>query len=133
MSRHLSTAHGMPISKAEDEDRLAQLGYSQELKRDWGLMHNFGASFSIIVCFHAVIGNLKTRLLMFARALSLVLPRMTRTLTHRFNVYILTQCSLFGYGLNSGGPAVMSWSWLVVTFFSETPLQGRLNTSCQMS
>lgn len=34
---------------AADEDRLAQFGYKQELKRDWGLAHNFGISFSIIV------------------------------------------------------------------------------------
>jgi len=32
-----------------DEGRLAQFGYTQELKRDWGLTHNFGVSFSIIV------------------------------------------------------------------------------------
>lgn len=32
-----------------DEGRLAQFGYKQELKRDWGLTHNFGISFSIIV------------------------------------------------------------------------------------
>lgn len=31
-----------------DENELAQFGYKQELKRDWGLMHNFGISFSII-------------------------------------------------------------------------------------
>ena len=35
-----------------DEDRLAQFGYKQELKRDWGLAHNFGVSFSIIVSAH---------------------------------------------------------------------------------
>ena len=39
-----------PTSKRiQDEDRLAQLGYKQELKRDWSLLHNFGVSFSIIV------------------------------------------------------------------------------------
>ena len=32
-----------------DEDRLAQLGYKQELRRDWSVLHNFGVSFSIIV------------------------------------------------------------------------------------
>jgi hypothetical protein len=32
-----------------DETELAHFGYKQELKRDWGLMHNFGISFSIIV------------------------------------------------------------------------------------
>ena len=31
-----------------DEDRLAQLGYEQELRRNWSLLHNFGVSFSII-------------------------------------------------------------------------------------
>jgi hypothetical protein len=34
----------------QDEEVLAEFGYKQELKRDWGLMHNFGISFSIIVC-----------------------------------------------------------------------------------
>ena len=33
---------------AEDEDRLAELGYKQELRRNWSLLHNFGVSFSII-------------------------------------------------------------------------------------
>ncbi|KAI1110290.1 amino acid/polyamine transporter I [Nemania sp. NC0429] len=68
---------------ARDEDRLAQFGYKQELKRDWGLAHNFGVSFSII----SVITGLTT---------------------------------LFGYGLNTGGPAVMSVGWIVVSFFTLT-------------
>lgn len=34
----------------QDAEELAEFGYKQELKRDWGLMHNFGISFSIIVC-----------------------------------------------------------------------------------
>lgn len=33
----------------QDEDRLAELGYRQELRRDWSMLHNFGVSFSIIV------------------------------------------------------------------------------------
>ncbi|GAP91219.1 putative APC amino acid permease [Rosellinia necatrix] len=65
----------------QDEDRLAQFGYKQELKRDWGLAHNFGVSFSII----SVITGLTT---------------------------------LFEYGLNTGGPAVMSIGWIVVSFFT---------------
>ncbi|KAI0390559.1 amino acid/polyamine transporter I [Xylariaceae sp. FL0594] len=68
---------------AQDEDRLAQFGYKQELKRDWGLAHNFGVSFSII----SVITGLTT---------------------------------LFSYGLNTGGPAVMSIGWIVVSFFTLT-------------
>ncbi|KAK3326886.1 amino acid/polyamine transporter I [Apodospora peruviana] len=64
-----------------DESRLAQFGYKQELKRDWGLAHNFGVSFSII----SVITGLST---------------------------------LFSYGLATGGPAVMSIGWIVVSFFT---------------
>jgi hypothetical protein len=33
----------------KDEAELGKFGYQQELKRDWGLTHNFGISFSIIV------------------------------------------------------------------------------------
>lgn len=33
----------------KDEEVLAEFGYKQELRRDWGLTHNFGISFSIIV------------------------------------------------------------------------------------
>ncbi|KAI0454947.1 amino acid/polyamine transporter I [Xylaria acuta] len=68
-------------AEAQDEDRLAQFGYKQELKRDWGLAHNFGVSFSII----SVITGLTT---------------------------------LFQFGLNTGGPAVMSIGWIVVSFFT---------------
>ena len=35
--------------KIQDEGRLAELGYTQELRREWSLLHNFGVSFSIIV------------------------------------------------------------------------------------
>lgn len=38
--------------KIQDEGRLAELGYTQELRREWSLLHNFGASFSIIVRDH---------------------------------------------------------------------------------
>lgn len=31
-----------------DEAVLAEIGYQQELKRDWNLLQNFGVSFSII-------------------------------------------------------------------------------------
>ena len=52
--------NGLPVDRRasrasrqdeQDEDVLAEFGYKQELKRDWGLTHNFGISFSIIVCF----------------------------------------------------------------------------------
>ncbi|KAI1322142.1 amino acid/polyamine transporter I [Xylariaceae sp. FL0255] len=80
MERQASRA-SHPSVQAQDEDRLAQFGYEQELKRNWGLAHNFGVSFSII----SVISGITT---------------------------------LFYYGLNTGGPAVMSSGWIVVSFFT---------------
>lgn len=41
-------SHGGSV-RVGDEDRLAELGYKQELQRNWSLLHNFGVSFSIIV------------------------------------------------------------------------------------
>ncbi|KAI1081537.1 amino acid/polyamine transporter I [Whalleya microplaca] len=67
----------------QDENRLAQFGYKQELKRNWGLAHNFGVSFSII----SVITGLTT---------------------------------LFSFGLTTGGPAVMSIGWIIISFFTIT-------------
>ncbi|KAI0084518.1 APC amino acid permease [Irpex rosettiformis] len=64
-----------------DEAELARMGYKQELKRDLGLLQNFGVSFSIISVITGV-------------------P------------------SLFLYGLNTGGPAVMVWGFVVVAFFT---------------
>jgi hypothetical protein len=37
-------------TQTQDEDTLAQIGYKQELNRDWSMLHNFGISFSVIVC-----------------------------------------------------------------------------------
>ena len=48
VSHELSSEVGV-VSKVQDEGRLAELGYTQELQRDWGFLHNAGASFSIIV------------------------------------------------------------------------------------
>lgn len=54
----MADADGLKSTRQEqDEDRLAQLGYKQELKRNWSLLHNFGVSFSIIVShglFHLI-------------------------------------------------------------------------------
>ncbi|KAI9710581.1 MAG: hypothetical protein M1820_002717 [Bogoriella megaspora] len=74
----VSQEAGRRASKIEiqDENRLAELGYKQELKRDWSLIHNFGVSFSII----SVITGTTT---------------------------------LFSYGLNTGGPGVMTTGWIV--------------------
>lgn len=36
--------------EAKDEHKLAEMGYRQDLQRDWSMLHNFGVSFSIIVC-----------------------------------------------------------------------------------
>ncbi|KAJ3874262.1 APC amino acid permease [Lentinula edodes] len=71
-----------PIPTMEkDEAELAKMGYKQELKRELGLMQNFGVSFSII----SVITGIP---------------------------------SLFLYGLNTGGPSVMVYGWIIVSFFT---------------
>lgn len=45
--------HGLVRNRSAVEEKdtaeLGKFGYEQELRRDWGLMHNFGISFSIIV------------------------------------------------------------------------------------
>ncbi|KAI0804728.1 APC amino acid permease [Irpex lacteus] len=74
------TATG-PANCGADEAELARMGYKQELKRDLGLLQNFGVSFSIISVITGV-------------------P------------------SLFLYGLNTGGPAVMVWGWVIVSCFT---------------
>ena len=90
MNRHMS----------KDEGRLAELGYKQELKRDWSLMHNFGVSFSIIVCFFPP---------------NWFLSGVALTLSQSVITGITT---LFQYGLTEGGPGVMSVGWIVVSFFT---------------
>ena len=50
MDREPPSERRQSAVEEQDEGRLAQFGYKQELRRDWGLAHNFGVSFSIIVC-----------------------------------------------------------------------------------
>jgi len=60
IERRASRASRAESVEQQDEQELAEFGYKQELRRDWGLMHNFGISFSIIVClsfFSARDGN----------------------------------------------------------------------------
>lgn len=45
----LSRPGAMQRPADEDEGVLAEHGYKQELTRSWGLLQNFGVSFSIIV------------------------------------------------------------------------------------
>jgi hypothetical protein len=56
--------------EAMDEEELAHFGYKQELKRDWGLLHNFGISFSIIVSCAEVYSQ-RTMLISYASLSSL--------------------------------------------------------------
>lgn len=48
--------HGSTVEQ-RDAEELEQFGYKQELRRDWGLTHNFGISFSIIVSSLPFISN----------------------------------------------------------------------------
>ena len=65
----------------EDERRLHELGYAQELMRRMSGFSNFAVSFTIIS--------------------------------------ILSGClTLYGYGMNTGGPAIIVWGWPIVGLFT---------------
>lgn len=53
MSRRKSSIPHAEL-ESKDEETLGELGYKQELNRDWGLLHNFGVSFSIISCITGI-------------------------------------------------------------------------------
>lgn len=124
--------------KQLDEDRLAELGYSQELRRDWSMLHNFGVSFSIIVRWSYLSTGFLTHTI---KRLRCIQPNWSDILTACVlqergdwdnDVHISCQerqscwcmctdraCdSLFQYGLITGGPGVMSVGWIIVSFFS---------------
>jgi amino acid transporter len=62
---------------SEDQRRLHELGYAQELRRHMSGFSNFAVSFTIIS--------------------------------------ILSGClTLYGYGMNTGGPALITWGWPIV-------------------
>ena len=66
---------------SEDERRLHELGYAQELHRRMSGFSNFAVSFTIIS--------------------------------------ILSGClTLYGYGMNTGGPAIIVWGWPIVGLFT---------------
>ena len=114
--------------KIQDEGRLAELGYTQELRREWSFLHNFGASFSIIVCLHCATNALDHP--------QLTPPHLSECSDRYHNVrkHYITQpptcqliiSSLFAYGLNTGGPGVMAVGWIIVSSFSMMPVQSRL-------
>jgi amino acid permease (GABA permease) len=66
-----------PAAINDDEQRLHELGYAQELRRHMSGFSNFAVSFTIIS--------------------------------------ILSGClTLYGYGMNTGGPVLITWGWPVV-------------------
>jgi amino acid permease (GABA permease) len=65
------------LQLSEDEKRLHELGYAQELRRSMSGFSNFAVSFTIIS--------------------------------------ILSGClTLYGYGMNTGGPVLITWGWPIV-------------------
>src|SRR6202011_716468 len=62
---------------SDDEERLHELGYAQELRRKMSGFSNFAVSFTIIS--------------------------------------VLSGClTLYGFGMNTGGPSMIVWGWLGV-------------------
>src|ERR1044072_921257 len=79
----IDPVHGPAPVVSDDEARLHELGYAQELQRSMSPFSNFAVSFTIIC--------------------------------------ILSGCmTLYGFGMNTGGPAVMVWGWPVVGLFTLT-------------
>ncbi|KQV15935.1 amino acid permease [Kitasatospora sp. Root107] len=73
----MSSEHTLSDTLSDDEHRLRELGYTQELARSMSGFANFAVSFSI--------------------------------------VSILSGClTLYGFGLNTGGPAMIIWGWPLV-------------------
>ncbi|KAF7300045.1 Amino-acid permease BAT1 [Mycena kentingensis (nom. inval.)] len=88
------------VDMAADEAELARMGYKQELRRELGLMQNFGVRW---IVFRE------------AKARSLTLFQVSFSI-----ISVMTGIpSLFAYGLNTGGPAVMAWGWIVVSLFTS--------------
>ncbi|MCJ1480515.1 hypothetical protein MMC06_000670 [Schaereria dolodes] len=132
----------MSLERERDEDRLAELGYKQELRRDWGLMHNFGISFSIIVSGVRIHlqsiaiweeGREGTRIRKcrikdackreIERRISVLdeieYMSLIRSISPQASESVITGITtLFQYGLNTGGPGVMSVGWIVVSVFT---------------
>lgn len=99
-------------TEIQDETLLAELGYKQELNRDWSLLHNFGVSFSIIVSPNTVL---------LTDSCPLINWSLFRWRYHSQDVVqsIVTGITtLFSYGLNTGGPGVMVTGWICVSFFT---------------
>ena len=112
----MSTQHRGSNLKIQDEGRLAELGYTQQLERKWGLLHNFGISFSIMVSSPVYVGGKGDA---DNKVECHHLHHNVRLIIHRWRItQTLTWHSLFSYGLNTGGPAVMSIGWIIASFFS---------------
>jgi amino acid permease (GABA permease) len=70
-------AQATALQPTDDERRLHELGYAQELRRHMSGFSNFAVSFTIIS--------------------------------------ILSGClTLYGYGMNTGGPVLITWGWPIV-------------------
>jgi amino acid permease (GABA permease) len=73
----VAVSEGDALKLTDDERRLHELGYAQELRRSMSGFTNFAVSFTIIS--------------------------------------ILSGClTLYGYGMNTGGPVLITWGWPIV-------------------
>lgn len=87
-----------PGFKATDELLLAQLGYKQEFKRDFGILELFGVAFSI----QGVLPSI-------ARVASLIYGPCRRS--------YLAHSSVLVYSIPYGGPVSLVWGWAVCSIF----------------
>ena len=75
----------------EDEHRLAELGYRQELKRNWSLVHNFGVSFSIIVSVDILLSfGMKSKISQKSHVSPLNFMYPSARIGHIFNAFCVS-------------------------------------------
>lgn len=70
-----------PVTRSDDEQRLHELGYAQELERSMSPFSNMAVSMTIICILSGAL-------------------------------------TLYGFGMNTGGPVIMVWGWPIVGLFS---------------
>lgn len=95
----------------DDAQRLAEIGYKQDLRRDWSLLHSFGISFSIIRCAASprlgmgavLIGHCSKRHYRYHDVRATIWSRGSKSSSS----YGIAD-RLFEFGLSTGGPGVMS-------------------------
>jgi hypothetical protein len=88
--------------RVDDVDRLASLGYEQELKREFTPFQVFGVAFSIMGVLPSIASTIQC--VLSSIILLICYPSLELIPSHRYN-------------LPYGGPVSMIYGWLTSSFF----------------